>query len=217
MAGVFKRPFVTTFVLAYCWTQSLHADVSMVTTGNTGYVLHIQITPAVCELDENMQKQRKCLEGYAMTVSSLLPDTFHGECQTSTSAVLSPLQSKVVARLIPDESYRLQLWKAVGGCVGMNASQYFRSMTTFAQNLKIPTLLTDAASHTVTRQALQEQFVKLNNNLSADAIAFNCQRSGRKSLLTHISVCYKTNGQFKSCPAQVISSCPSNFNIQGTY
>lgn len=214
--------YLKTYVIVICtfFTNSItmaHADISMTTTGNLGYVLHIQMTPAVCALDENANKQRKCLEGYSLTVASLVPEVMQTDCFTNTSANLSPVQSKVVARLIPDDGYRMQLWRTVGGCMPMNASQYFRTMTTFAQNLKIPTLLTDAVSHNVSYSTLQEHFMKLNSGLPANAIQFNCQRQGRKTLLTHTSVCYKTNGQFKACPTHLVSNCPANFNIQGTY
>ena len=210
------KHYVVILVMMGCCVVS-RADIAMTTTGNLGYVLHIQMTPAICEIDDNAKRQRKCLEGYAMTVASLVPEVMRSDCFTNTSANLSQVQSKVVARLIPDEAYRVQLWRTIGGCMPMNASQYFRTMTTFAQNLKIPTLLTDAASHTVSYSALQDQFMKLNNSLPANAIQFNCQRAGRKALLTHASICYKTNGQFKACPTQITANCPTNFNIQGTY
>lgn len=203
--------------LKYCFVPQAHADILMTTTGNMGYILHVQVTPAICELDNNAKKQRKCLEGYAMTVASLVPEVVRNDCSTDSSAALSPLQSKVVARLVPDENYRIQLWKTIGGCVGMNASQYFRAMTTLAQNLKVPNVLTDATSHAISYQALQDQFVKLNSGLPANAIQFNCQKSGRRTLLTHASICYKSNGQFKACSPHLVANCPTNFLIQGTY
>jgi len=184
-----------------------------------GYILNIQMTPAVCAFDPNQKKQRKCLEGYALTIGSLVPESFNKSeaCETETSPILSPLQAKVVARVIPDESYRIQLWHAVGGCVPMNASQYFRTIINYAQNLKIPAVLTDTVSHAIGKQSLEEQFLGLNRGLPARGIQLNCQKDGRNNILTHISVCYKNNGQFKACPVNVTSNCPSQFNIQGTY
>lgn len=43
---------------------------------------------------------------------------------------------------MPDENARVQLWQNVGGCVPMNASQYFRTIINFAERLKIPADLT---------------------------------------------------------------------------
>ena len=78
--------------------------------GLQGYVMHIQMTPAICSIDKSKIKQRKCLEGYSLNITGLYPETTTRECQTKSSAVLSPLQTKVVARVMPDEHARRQLW-----------------------------------------------------------------------------------------------------------
>ena len=65
-----------------------------------------------------------------------MPETNQSNCSTDSSATLSPLQAKVVARVMPDNNARVQLWKSVGGCVPMNASQYFRTVINFAERLK---------------------------------------------------------------------------------
>ncbi len=79
-----------------------------------GYVMQVQLTPAVCALDSSKQKQRKCLEGYSLTISGLLPETTERNCTTNSSASLTPLQAKVVARVMPEENARIQLWRSVG-------------------------------------------------------------------------------------------------------
>ncbi|SDB97266.1 ribonuclease T2 family protein [Acinetobacter boissieri] len=184
---------------------------------NTGYILHIQMTPAICALDINQKKQRKCLEGYSLTIASLIPETFDNNCATDSSANLPPLQAKVVARVIPDEAYRVQLWRTIGGCTQMTASQYFRTIINYAQNLKIPMVLTDTSSNNVQKIALEGQFFALNKGLPERSVVLNCQKEGRTAYLTHVSICYKNNGQFKSCPTSMVSNCPNNIMIQGTY
>ena len=60
-----------------------------------GYVMHVQMTPAACAFDSSRQKQRKCLEGYSLTIASLLPEVPVGrDCDTKTSAKLTPLQER---------------------------------------------------------------------------------------------------------------------------
>ncbi|MBF7688522.1 ribonuclease T2 family protein [Acinetobacter rathckeae] len=184
---------------------------------NTGYILHIQMTPAICALDINQKKQRKCLEGYSLTIASLVPEDFDNNCITDSSASLPPLQAKVVARVIPDEAYRVQLWRTIGGCTQMTASQYFRTIINYAQNLKIPTVLTDTTSNNVQKTALEGQFFALNKGLAERSVILSCQKEGRTAYLTHVSICYKSNGQFKSCPTTMVSNCPNNIMVQGTY
>lgn len=184
----------------------------------SGYVMHIQMTPAVCALDSARQKQRKCLEGYSLTIASLLPElSSNRSCETNSSAQLSPLQAKVVARVMPDENARRQLWQSVGGCVPMNASQYFRTVINFAGRLKVPADLTSANNIEVQQEGLRQQFIKLNPSLPSKGLRFSCQTSKFDTVLTEISVCYKTNGQYKQCSSHFVSSCPSEFSIKGSY
>ena len=63
---------------------------------------------------------------------------------------------------MPDNNARVQLWKSVGGCVPMNASQYFRTVINFAERLKIPASLTSSTNVEMQQSALRQQFVRLN-------------------------------------------------------
>ena len=182
-----------------------------------GYVMVVQMTPAVCMLDTQKSKKRKCLEGYALNISGLLPETSETECKTAASAALSPLQAKVVARVMPDENARVQLWQAIGGCVPMNASQYFRTMINLAEKLKIPAELTSADNKVIYHSQLKAQFIRLNPGLPAKGISFSCQASRSNTILTEIEVCYKVNGQYKQCSNQMVSNCPTSFLIKGAY
>lgn len=184
----------------------------------SGYVMHVQMTPAVCALDSSKQKQRKCLEGYSLTIASLLPEVpVNRECDTKTSAKLSPLQAKVVARVMPDENARVQLWQNVGGCVPMNASQYFRTVINFAERLKIPADLTSPNTIEVQKENIRQQFTKLNPSLPPNGIRFTCQSSKFDSVLTEIRVCYQKNGQYKQCASHIVTGCPNEFTIKGSY
>ena len=182
-----------------------------------GYVMQVQLTPAVCALDSSKQKQRKCLEGYSLTITGLLPETTERNCTTNTSASLTPLQAKVVARVMPEENARIQLWRSVGGCVPMNASQYFRTIINFAERLKIPADLTSPNTIEVQKENLRQQFTKLNPSLPPNGIRFTCQAFKFDSILTEIRVCYQKNGQYKQCSSHVVTGCPSEFTIKGSY
>lgn len=182
-----------------------------------GYVMQVQMTPAVCSLDSSKQKQRKCLEGYSLTITGLFPEVSQRNCISNASAKLSPLQDKVVARVMPDENARLRLWYDVGGCTGTNASQYFRDIINKAEKLKIPADLTGVENKSVQLNSLKSQFLKLNPTMLKDSIRFNCQAMNTNTLLTGIQICYKVNGQYKQCSNQVVGNCPNTFNIKGSY
>lgn len=182
-----------------------------------GYVMAIQMTPAVCMLDAQSSKKRKCLEGYSLNISGLFPETMQVDCKTSSSAALSPLQAKVVARVMPDEAARVQLWRAIGGCVPMNASQYFRTVINYAEQLKIPAELTTPETKKMQIDTLRSQFLRLNTTLPSTAIKFNCSAFHGNSILTELKLCYKNNGQYKACPVTVENNCPNSFTIKGSY
>lgn len=186
-------------------------------TALKGFIMEIQSTPAICRFDPNRAKKRKCLEGYSLNIQGLYPETSRKNCQTSSSSELSLLQASVVARVMPDESYRKRLWRDVGGCTAMNASQYFRTIINFADRLKVPTVMTAQNTQEIQLNQLKTMFTRLNNGLSNEAIYFQCQSSGGRSYLTSIKICYKTNGQYKSCSTTTTANCPNTLLIQGSY
>lgn len=118
---------------------------------------------------------------------------------------------------MPDENARVQLWQNVGGCVPMNASQYFRTVINFAERLKIPADLTSPNTIKVQKENLRQQFAKLNPSLPPNGIRFSCQASRLDSILTEIRVCYQKNGQYKQCASHIVTGCPNRFTIKGSY
>jgi ribonuclease T2 len=182
-----------------------------------GYMMAVQMTPAVCYLDNSKVKKRKCLEGYSLNIKGLYPETSKTDCKSTSSAALSPIQAKVVARVMPDDVARQQLWANYGGCTPMNASQYFRTIINYADRLKIPSALTGQQTSVVQLNSLRSNFVRLNSGLAANGIHFQCTKQSKSIYLTEIKVCYSANGKYKSCPSDVVTNCPSSFTIKGSY
>ncbi len=182
-----------------------------------GYVMDVQMTPAVCMFDSNRAKQRKCLQGYSLNITGLYPETSRRDCETSSSAKLSPIQAKVVARVMPDEHARVQLWQGIGGCVPMNASQYFRTIINYADRLKVPAVLTGQETTVVQQNELNRLFIRLNPGMHSKSIHFQCTSHQAKSYLTEVKICYSPNGRYKQCSSSVETQCPSAFIIKGSY
>lgn len=185
--------------------------------GLKGYVMQVQMTPAICAIDSSKKKQRKCLEGYSLTITGLMPEISARDCSTRSSARLSPLQAQVVARVMPDESARYSLWSSIGGCTPLTASQYFRDIIKKAENLKIPADLRGMENKSIQLNRLKTQFFKLNPRMPREAIRFNCQTHQNTVVLTGIQICYTTQGQYKQCSSQIVNSCPSSITIRGAY
>ncbi|MGM8910022.1 ribonuclease T2 [Psychrobacter sp. 1U1] len=176
-------------------------------------VLMIEMTPALCNLQPSRARMRQCLEGYSLTVSGL--DMGYGErCGRGSDPRLTPLQLKVVNRIMPDTTVRSQAWQHHGACSPLSASSYFRQITNYAGVLKLPSELNTGNSYTVSKSRFISQMTRLNSGMSSASVDLICQAGNRRqSVLTDIHVCYD-GGQFGKCN-EVINSCGSNFIISG--
>lgn len=197
----------------------LLSHASSVYAAPKSYVLHIELSPAVCQIDASQKRTRQCLEGYSLTVLGLFPEGVDtSRCETSSAVNLSPIQKRVLMRLIPDEASQARLWRSVGGCVSMNASQYFRKVVAFAEQLKIPSEITSPTTIRVSRSKVENQFYQLNSGLSSSSLKMGCRGEGGVSnLLTDVKVCYRSNGKYQACQIQQRSTCPSQVLIKGSY
>lgn len=182
-----------------------------------GYLMDIQMVPAICALDPLKSRKRKCLEGYSLNIAGLYPIKIDKDCRTSSSATLAPLQARVVSRVMPDQTARVQLWQAYGGCFNMNASQYFRLIINLAGRLNVPLELSAAETKLTQHQALRTQFLRLNKTLTPQAFYFSCHRLGSQSFLSGVKMCYSKNGSYQSCAKQLQTNCPQNFLIKGSF
>lgn len=176
-------------------------------------VLMIEMTPALCSLQPSRARMRQCLEGYSLTVSGL--DMGYGErCGRGSDPRLTPLQLKVVNRIMPDTTVRSQAWQHYGACSPLSASSYFRQITNYAGTLKLPSELNTGNSYTVSKSRFISQMTRLNSGMSSASVDLICQAgSRRQSILTDIHVCYD-GGQFGRC-SDVVNSCGNNFIISG--
>lgn len=176
-------------------------------------ILMIEMTPAMCSIYPSRARMRQCLEGYSLTVSGL--DLGYGsQCGRGGYPDLTPLQLRVVNRIMPDASVRNQAWRRYGACSPMRSSFYFRQIVNHASHLQLPRELNTGNSYTVSKSRFLQQLVKLNSGMSASSVDLICQNSSRsQSVLTEIHVCY-TGSSFGTCPNRV-DNCGSNFIISG--
>lgn len=185
-----------------------------------GYVLKVELSPAVCKIDSSQKRTRQCLEGYSLSVAGLYPQHAAPQnCETSSLWALTPVQKRVLMRIMPDENSQARLWRQVGGCVAMNANQYFRLMVNYAERLNMPEELSSPTTLRMNKEWLQQRLIKQNKGLTEQNFQLSCARSDSRSnlFLTTIKVCYQNNGRYKTCQAESQGACPEQFMIQGSY
>lgn len=210
LSGMSKRAVGAMLLLqGAVWMPAYAAD----TTKGGQRVLMIEMTPALCSLQPTRARMRQCLEGYSLTVSGL--DMGYGErCGRGSEPRLTPLQLKVVNRIMPDSTVRSQAWQRYGACSPVSASSYFRQITNYAGALQLPNELNTGNSYTVSKSRFIGQMIRLNSGMSAASIDLICQAgSRRQSILTDIHVCYEGN-EFDTCQ-NTVNNCGNNFIISG--
>lgn len=176
-------------------------------------VLMIEMSPALCSLQSSRARMRQCLEGYSLTVSGL-DLGYSAHCGRGGEPHLTPLQLKVVNRIMPDSTVRSQAWQRYGACGPLSASSYFRQIVNLAGQLKLPRELNTGNSYTVSKSRFIKQVTRLNSGMSSSSIDLICQAgSRRQAILTDIHVCYE-GSQFGSC-RNVVDNCGANFIILG--
>lgn len=182
-----------------------------------GFALKIELSPAICKLDPAQRKTRQCLEGYMLTVTSLTPEGVPSTgCEASSVPALTPIQQRLLMQIMPDENVQARLWRSVGGCVSMNASQYFRLIVNFAARLNIPSEVTTPTTLSVNRENLRQRFMQLNHTMPKESLQISCEKLDRRStLLTSLKVCFQTDGRYKACHVERVTNCPEQFMIQG--
>lgn len=176
-------------------------------------VLMIEMTPALCSIQPTRARMRQCLEGYSLTVSGL--DMGYGErCGVGSEPRLTPLQLKVVNRVMPDTTVRSQAWQRYGACSPLSDGSYFRQITNYAGALKLPNELNTGNSYTVSKSRFISQMTRLNSGMTSSSIDLICQAGSRRQLtLTDVHVCYE-GSEFGTCH-NVVDNCGSKFVISG--
>lgn len=176
-------------------------------------VLMIEMTPALCNLQPSRARMRQCLEGYSLTVSGLNLG-YGNRCGRGSEPDLTPLQLKVVNRIMPDTTVRSQAWQRYGACSPLSANSYFRQIVSLAGELKLPSELNTGNSYTVSKSRFIGQMTRLNSGMSSSSVDLICQDANRRqSILTDVHICYEGN-QFGRC-SNPIDNCGKNFIISG--
>ncbi|MEC7118581.1 MAG: ribonuclease I [Pseudomonadota bacterium] len=185
----------------------------------SSYTLVIHLTPAMCATHPELRRLRQCQEGFSLTVSRLQaePPQSSEHC-AQEPARLPPLQSRIVERIMPDEQLRNEAWRTSGSCTGMSATVYFRTITRYADRLKVPPEFNMDQAVIMRKDQLLAHLTELNTGLHSNGLQLNCSSNPkfRQPVLTEIRVCYSPNGAYIECPASVQSNCPARFVVQGS-
>lgn len=216
--SLFSQMVMSLLVGTLCGLFSLHVYADETVNPPSSFTLIIRMTPAACALDPALQKLRQCQDGFTLTISSLQAERVGGRRLENCSrdlTNLSPLQERVVERVMPDKQLRDEDWQRNGSCTGMTPTVYFRTIATYAQRLKIPSELASPRDTVLTKSYIVSKLQQLNPGLTEKSLLLRCTAEPGRELpvLTELRSCYNTQGQYDTCPAYIKSNCPSSVVI----
>ncbi|HEX5276117.1 MAG TPA: hypothetical protein VFW42_00440 [Fluviicoccus sp.] len=183
------------------------------------YTLSISLAPALCKLHPENRELRICQEGYSVIVQGYWPEREDGRKLQNCSREhpdLSPVQERVLEKLMPDDPMRAKEWQKHGSCTGMTAREYFRALMSSANRLRLPSQInSEGKDQVMDRNHLVAEIMRLNNGLPEKGIYLRCNGpENNNQLLTELRVCYKPNGQFTECATSFRPNCPSTVTIR---
>lgn len=216
--SLMSQMLLSLIVGTLCGLFSISVNAEDFANPPSSFTLIIRMTPAACALDPALQKLRQCQDGFTLTISSLQAERVGGRRLENCSrnpTNLSPLQERVVERVMPDKQLRDEDWQRNGSCTGMSPTVYFRTIATYAQRLKIPSELASPRDTVLTKSHIISKLQQLNPGLTEKSLLLRCTvESGRDlPVLTELRSCYNTQGQYDACPASFKSNCPSSVVI----
>lgn len=216
--ALFTQMLMSLLVGTLCGLFSITVHADDTANPPSSFTLIIRMTPAACALDPALQKLRQCQDGFTLTISSLQAERAGGRRLENCSrdqTNLSPLQERVVERVMPDKQLRDEDWQRNGSCTGMTPNVYFRTIATYAQRLKIPSELASPRDTILTKSHIISKLQQLNPGLTEKSLLLRCTSEPGRELpvLTELRSCYNTQGQYDACPAYVKSNCPSSVVI----
>lgn len=183
------------------------------------YTLSISLAPALCKLHPENRELRICQEGYSVIVQGYWPEREDGRKVQNCSREnpeLSPVQERVLEKLMPDDPMRAKEWQKHGSCTGMTAREYFRALMSSANRLRLPSQInSEGKDQVMDRNHLVAEIIKLNSGLPEKGVYLRCNgQDNNAQLLTELRVCYKPNGQFTECSTSFRPNCPATVTIR---
>ena len=168
------------------------------------YVLSLSWSPSFCEAAQERSnggrsQQMQCGgRPYAFVVHGLWPQYdrgFPNYCQRPSPRLDRNIMTSMLD-LMPAPGLIFNEWDKHGTCSGLGARAYFEAIRKARAGVKIPDeYLQLPEAKTVSPDAIEDAFIKVNPGLSHSAIAVTCDRNR----LSEVRICLSKDLQFRAC------------------
>jgi ribonuclease T2 len=168
------------------------------------YVLSLSWSPSFCQAaqergNSGRNQQMQCGgRPYAFVVHGLWPQYdrgFPNYCERPSPRLPRNIMTSMLD-LMPAPGLIFNEWDKHGTCSGLGARGYFEAIRKARAGVKIPDEYIDLQNaKTVSPEAVEDAFIKVNPGLSNSAIAITCDRNR----LTEVRICMSKDLQFRAC------------------
>jgi len=168
------------------------------------YVLSLSWSPSFCAAaqergNSGRNQQMQCGgRPYAFVVHGLWPQYdrgFPNYCERPAPRLPRNIMTSMLD-LMPAPGLIFNEWDKHGTCSGLGPRAYFEATRKARAGVKIPDEYIDLqTTKTVTPEAVEDAFIKVNPGLSNSAIAITCDHNR----LTEVRICMSKDLQFRAC------------------
>jgi ribonuclease T2 len=175
------------------------------------YVLALSWSPTFCETADPDRERLQCdpAADHTFIVHGLWPNTPEDAPAYCRSGRRGPSARTVesVLDIMPSRSLAAHQWRKHGTCSGLSATDYFATLRSAFERVRIPgglaTLTEDIA---VRPRVLREAFLRLNPGLEEAGIYVRC----RADRLVDVRICLTPDLAFRGCPRVERTRCRSD-------
>src|ERR1700712_4275142 len=166
------------------------------------YVLSLSWSPSFCEAASERgnsgRSQIPCERPFSFVVHGLWPQYERGfpeYCQRPSPKLARNIMTSMLD-LMPAPGLIFNEWDKHGTCSGLGERAYFETIRKARAAVKIPEeFLQLSESKTISPDAVEAAFIKVNPGLSSAAISVTC--TSRR--LSEVRVCMSKDLQFRAC------------------
>lgn len=166
------------------------------------YVLSLSWSPSFCEAASERgnsgRSQVQCERPFSFVVHGLWPQYERGfpeYCQRPSPRLDRNIMTSMLD-LMPAPGLIFNEWDKHGTCSGLGARAYFENIRKARAAVKIPEeFLQLSEQKSISPDALEAAFIKVNPGLSSSAISVTC--TSRR--LSEVRVCMSKDLQFRAC------------------
>jgi ribonuclease T2 len=167
------------------------------------YVLSLSWSPSFCEAasergNSGRNTQVQCERPFSFVVHGLWPQYERGfpeYCQRPSPRLARNIMTSMLD-LMPAPGLIFNEWDKHGTCSGLGERAYFETIRKARAAVKIPEeFLQLSEQKTISPDALEAAFIKVNPGLSSSAISVTC--TSRR--LSEVRICMSKDLQFRAC------------------